>query len=262
MNDQPGDGPLRGLRIAVTRDPSQASALCQLIAERGAEPVELPLIEIQAPADAGPLDRALSQLDAYDWIVFTSANAVRAVRAHLPEGGEDRLRNRQICVIGTATRDAVEREGWRVSMMPERAVAEGVVAAFEALPLEGRRILFPAAAAARDVVPVELGRMGANVDVVEAYRTAPSERGAQQAGDLFRNGPKPDWVTLASPSAVKALLSAVPREALAGVRLVSIGPVTSAAMKRHDLAVDAEAAEQSAEGMLQAIEKAMAQGGN
>ncbi len=162
---------LFGKRIVVTRAREQASELSQKLRALGADVVEFPTIEIRPADDYAPLEAALARLDTYDWLIFTSANGVRYFAERL---GHRQFRAR-LCAIGPATRRAVEQRGWTVALMPEEYVAESLVAAFAGEELEGKRILLPRAAVARDVAPAELARRGAHVDVVEVYRTAVPE---------------------------------------------------------------------------------------
>lgn len=243
--------PLAGLRVLVTRDPAQASGLSAALRQAGAEPIEVPLIEIQPVPDRTALDAAHARIHQYDWLIFTSANTVR----HFGPAPDPFPAALRVCAIGPASKDAAAGAGWQVSLTPQKSVAESVVEALRSEgELAGRRVLFPVAAGARDVIPLGLRAQGAEGDVVEAYRTVPSESGVAKLRELFANAAaRPDWITLASPSTVKALLSAVAREQLEGVRMASIGPITSAALTKHGLQVDAEAREQSPDGMVQAI---------
>ena len=160
--------PLFGKRIVVTRAREQADALASHLSALGAGVIELPTIEIRPPADSAPLDRAIAELDTYDWLIFTSANGVRFFLEHLDDLRKLRAK---ICAIGPATRAAVEALHVKVDLMGKEYVAESLLEAFAAHDLSGKRVLLPRAAVARDLVPNELARRGARVDVVEAYRT-------------------------------------------------------------------------------------------
>jgi len=243
---------LFGKRIVVTRAREQASELSQKLRALGAEVIEFPTIEIRLPSDPGPLEAALNQLERYDWVIFTSANAVRRLG--------DRLRIPQfrarICAIGPATRRALEALGLTVHLMPEQYVAESLVEAFAGEDLTGKRILLPRAAVARDLVPVELARRGAQVDVVEAYRTEIPEGVPARAAQVFSARRKPDWITFTSSSTVVNLVRAAGVAVLEGVRVASIGPVTSAAARQRGLAVTVEADPFTLDGLVAAILRA------
>jgi uroporphyrinogen III methyltransferase / synthase len=248
---------LQGRRIVVTRAADQAEALLQRLAALGAEVLELPTIEIWPAPDYGPLDQAIRGLDEYDWLIFTSANGVRFFEQRLARAGRTLASIRQpICAIGPATRKALERRGAAVRLVPEEYVAESLVASFDELRLEGARILLPRAAVARDVVPEALRRRGASVDVIEAYRTRPPADLAERADVVFGGARKPDWITFTSSSTVANFLAAVGPEKLAGVRVASIGPVTSATARAGGLPVDAEAREYTIGGLVEAIVEA------
>jgi len=234
----------------VTRPSHQAEELAAPLRKLGAEVILLPVISILPPQNSEALREAAGRLDSYDWIIFSSVNAVSAL---LSESGKNAPRPRaRIAVVGSATRDAVERHGWMVDLMPEEFVAERLA---ESLPIEslaGQRVLFPSAAVTRDVLPRALRDAGAVVDVVEAYRTAPTPGLAETAAQIFSE-PFPDWVIFASPSAVENLLKVVSVEALQLVRIASIGPVTSAALRSRGLTVHAEPVEHTIAGIIDAI---------
>ena len=246
--------PLFGQRIVVTRAAEQAGEFSEQLRDLGADALELPVISLQPAADPQPLNSAIQQLETYDWLIFTSVNGVRFFFDRLDRSPRD-LRNLRgrICAIGPATRKAIEAMHLKVDLMPAEYVAESVVASFSTFPLLGAQILLPRAAAARDIIPHQLTRRGAHVDVVEAYRTVVPENAATRAHEIFHSDRKPDWVTFTSSSTVKNLLAIAGREVLVGVRIASIGPVTSQTLRMHDLTVDAEAREFTIPGLLDAI---------
>src|SRR5208283_1641619 len=187
--------PLFGRRIVNTRPKGQADALSSRLKALGADVIEIPTIEIQPAADYGPLDRALGELASYDWLIFTSANGVRCFVERLDASTADlRALRARICAIGPATRAAIEALHLKVDLMGREYVAEGLLEAFSAYDLAGTRVLLPRAAVARDLVPVELERRGAQVDVVEAYRTVTPENAAAQAAKVFGGERKPDCI--------------------------------------------------------------------
>jgi hydroxymethylbilane synthase len=247
---------LAGKRIVVTRAREQASELSRKLRALGAEVVEFPTIEIRPAADYGPLDAALARLDDYDWIIFTSANGARHFLLRLGDSPRVSAFRARICAIGPATRRAVEERGWKVDRMPGKYVAESLVEAFAGEDLTGNKILLPRAAVARDVVPAELARRGAQVDVVEAYSTAIPEEAPAMAARLFSGARKPDWITFTSSSTVVNFVRSAGAAALAGVRVASIGPVTTRAAKRHGIAVTVEAETFTIDGLVAAILRA------
>ncbi|MBV8457802.1 MAG: uroporphyrinogen-III synthase [Acetobacteraceae bacterium] len=242
--------PLAGIRIVVTRAVHQAEELAKPLRDRGAEVILLPAIAIAPPDDAEPLRAAAVNLAAYDWIIFTSANAVSAFREALQP------LNRQcdvpVAVVGNATREAAEESGFRVERAPEHYVAESLVEAFGHDDLTRLRILIPSAAATRDVVAPALRERGAHVDVIIAYQNAVPPDLAERAREVFQP-PLPDWITFASPSAVTNLVNTIGSAAMRGIKIASIGPITSEAVFKRGLTVAAEARVHTVDGLLAAI---------
>ncbi|MBV9083301.1 MAG: uroporphyrinogen-III synthase [Acidobacteriaceae bacterium] len=241
---------LEGVRVVVTRAARQAQDLAAPLRERGAETILLPVIAIAPPENPEPLRRAAQSAEAYDWIIFTSTNALDAFAAE-PVGRNPPSRPR-IATIGTTTREAAEAKGFKVSMTPDRYVAESLLEAFRVHDLNGKRVLIPSAAVTRDVIPTELRKLGAQVDVVEAYRNTMPAGAAAQAARVFRD-PFPDWTLFASPSTVDNLVKLIGTEPLRKTKVASIGPVTSAAVKGHGLNVDAEARPHTSAGLVGAL---------
>ena len=240
--------PLFGKRIVVTRAREQADALGSQLSALGAAVIELPAIEIRPPADSAPLDRAIAELDAYDWLIFTSANGVRFFLDHLDDLRKLRAR---ICAIGPATRAAVEALHVKVDLMGKEYVAESLLEAFAAHDLSGKRVLLPRAAIARDLVPTELARRGARVDVVEAYRTVAPEHLAEQALDILAT--RPDCLTFTSSSTVRNLVQAVGASALRGIPAASIGPITTQTARDLGVEITAQAKVFNVEGLVAAV---------
>jgi uroporphyrinogen III methyltransferase/synthase len=247
--------PLFGQRIVVTRDHRQAPELVEPLESLGAEALLLPVIEIREAQDPKPLDDAIGCLDSYDWLIFTSANGVRYFIDRLDKSSRDlRSLKSRICAIGPATKAAVEALHLKVDLMPEEYVAESLVKAFAKEPLEFRRILLPRAAVARDLVPRELARRGAHVDVAEAYQTvAPADLAGKAQSILDR---KPHWITFTSSSTVTNLIEAAGKECLAGIKIASIGPITSAILREHQIEPTVEATPHTVAGLVDALSAA------
>jgi uroporphyrinogen III methyltransferase / synthase len=246
--------PLFGQRIVITRAAEQAAEFSDRLRSLGADAIELPVIALEPPADPTALDRAIANLSSYDWLIFTSVNGVRFFLDRLDQSDSDlRALQARICAIGPATRKAVEELHLKVDLMPDEYVAESLVKAFAQEDLAGKKVLLPRAAVARDVIPVELSKSGAQVDVVEAYRNVIPANASVRAHQIFGADKKPDWITFTSSSTVKNLLAITGREALAGVRIASIGPVTSSTLCAHGLKVDAEARQFTLDGLVEAI---------
>ena len=246
--------PLFGKQIVVTRAHDQAGEFSDRLRSLGADAVELPVISIQPPQDPGPLDRAIGHLALYDWVIFTSVNGVKFFIDRLDHSDHDlRSFKARICAIGPATRQAIENLHLKVDLMPKEYVAESLVQAFRPERLQGKRILLPRAAVARDVIPTELEKLGALVEVVEAYRNVIPENAAARAHEIFSASKKPDWITFTSSSTVQNFIEAAGRDALTGIRIASIGPVTSETVRQHGLTVDVEAKPFTIDGLVQAI---------
>lgn len=245
--------PLFGKTVVVTRPQDQSAALAAPLRSAGAGVICLPTIEIVPPKDFSALDRAITHLDSYHWLIFTSANGVRAFLERLDHSNADlRALRANLAAIGPATSAALERLHLKVDVTAPEFVAEGLLAALPA-DLSGQKILLARAAVARDVLPRELLARGATVDVVDAYRTIAPPQLAAAAHAIFDAAPRSDWITFTSSSTVENLMSVITADQLTGVRIASIGPVTSQTLRRHGLAVDVEASTYTAAGLAAAI---------
>jgi len=252
---------LHGKRIIVSRAKEQASTLSQLLRERGAEVLEIPFIEIHPPQSFDALDKIIENLLAYDWLILTSVNGVNALFSRLETLGKSEadLLHLKIAAIGPATRKAIEKRGLPVDVMPKEYVAEAVVAALRN-QVAGDRVLLVRAKIARDVIPNSLRDLGAKVHVVEAYETAVPESSRTAILEELDGPDKPFAITFTSSSTVRNFVELVGEDRvhsslLDGVKLCSIGPVTSATLKDHKLRVDIEAKEYTIPGLVEAIAK-------
>ena len=239
--------PLFGRRIVVTRAREQASTLRTRLEELGAEVIELPSIATE------PVDFELPPLDQYAWLVFTSANGVDAFfeRGLAPAGLDARaLGGAYVAAIGPGTSDALARRGIRVDLVPERFVAESLLAAFPDPRREGEQVLIARADSARDVLPQGLHAAGYSVAVLGVYRTVPVE---PDPADLARvRAGEVDLVTFTSSSTVTNFCDAVGADA-APARVVSIGPVTSETARVRGLTVHVEADPHTIDGLVDAV---------
>ena len=245
---------LFGKRIVVTRARGQVEALSTKLRALGADVIEMPTIEIVPASDYGPLDQAIAELDRYDWLIFTSANGVRYFVERLDQSPQDlRALRARICAIGEATKSAIEALHLKVELIGEEYVAESLVEAFRSVDLAGKRVLLPRAAVARDVLPIELRKRGACVDVVEVYRTIVPESAGKQAAEIFGSVRKPDWITFTSSSTVQNFVRVAGADALRDVKVASIGPVTTATAKKMGISVSTEANIYTTDGVVAAI---------
>ena len=244
--------PLFGRRIVVTRAKDQADSMSASLRQLGADVVELPTIEIQDAADYRALDAAIARLGEYQWLIFTSVNGVKYFLDRLDAGSSDlRAIRGKLCAIGPATRDALEQFHLKVDVVAEQYVAEGLLRALEGFELRRAKVLIARAAVARDVLPDELRRRGAMVDVVEAYRTsAPANLAASARAALEA---KPDWIAFTSSSTASNLIEACGVGSLNGVKIASIGPVTSSTLRDAGVEVTVEASPHTVPALVEAI---------
>jgi uroporphyrinogen III methyltransferase/synthase len=247
--------PLFAQRIVVTRAKDQADSMCGALRQSGAEVVELPTIEIRDAPDYRALDAAIARLGEYQWLIFTSVNGVKYFLDRLDAGASDlRAIRGKLCAIGPATREALEQFHLKVDVVAEQYVAEGLLNSLSGFDLDGARVLIARAAVARDVLPDELRRRGAKVDVVEAYRTgAPATLAASARVALEA---KPDWITFTSSSTASNLIEACGVGSLHGVKIASIGPVTSETLRKAGLQVTVEASPHTVPALIDAIRAA------
>ncbi|MDR3763730.1 MAG: uroporphyrinogen-III synthase [Acidobacteriota bacterium] len=253
---------LRGWRILVSRAKEQAGGLSEGLRQRGAAVLEIPFIEIRPPRSYKAMDESLKLVNEYEWLLLTSANGVRAmferVRAlNLPR----RLfKDVQVMAIGSATRKAAESEGLKVALMPKEYVAESVVEAL-ADRVRGKRVLLCRAKIARDVIPRELRRLGACLDVVEAYETVMPQASRVELRAALRDpARRPHLITFTSASTVKNYMALLgirsgKSRLVQGVGNASIGPVTSDTLRKHELSVDVAATEYNVAGLIRAMEE-------
>jgi uroporphyrinogen III methyltransferase/synthase len=248
--------PLLGKRIVVTRTRKQASVLSNKLRALGAYVIELPTIRIEPPSDLREFGELVQDAHIYDWIVFTSANGVEAffnIFFKLYDDARE-IGGVRIAAIGPATAQRVKDFHLHVDLQPEEFVAEDVVHEFKKQgSIENLRILLVRAEKARDVLPKELSAMGAIVDEAFAYRTVPETRDTSGARrQLAKDGA--DLITFTSSSTVENFL-ALGLPWPKGMRVASIGPVTSKTARDHGLNIDVEAQRHDIDGLVRAIQQ-------
>jgi uroporphyrinogen-III synthase len=263
--------PLAGIRILVGRARHQAGALSAALRAQGAEVIEIPFIEIRKPRSFAPVDAALKKLHTYDWLILTSVNGVEAMwqrmeKLRLNVSGREGLR---VAAIGPATKKAIEQRGMKVDVVPKEYVAESVVRSLRRR-VKGKHVLLVRAKVARDVIPRELRKAGAQVDVVEAYETVVPQTSRRRLQALLKNPKKlPHVITFTSSSTVRNFVellgsreAAEKMQAVSGrgrplhtarTSMASIGPVTSATLREFGLSVDVHAKQFSIPGLVDAI---------
>ena len=236
--------PLFGRRVVVTRTRAQASELSAGLRRLGAEPIEVPLIEIADPADGGAALRdAAGRLGTYDWVVLTSPNGATRLLGAVADGRA--FGSARVAAIGPGTAAALAEGNVRADLVPERFVAESLL---EALPDGPGRVLLARAEVARDVLPDGLRAKGWEVDVVDAYRTVATT----VTDDQRRAIADADIVTFTSSSTVDRYVEAV-GVAPAPPAVACIGPVTAATAREHGFHVDVEAEVHTIPGLLHAL---------
>jgi uroporphyrinogen III methyltransferase / synthase len=235
--------PLAGRTIAVTRARAQTSELASRLRDLGADAVQAPAIRIQ------PLDGPAPEIERYDLVCLTSPNGVSLLFERLARDGRDAraFAGARVAAIGPGTAAALRDHGLIADVVPERFVAEGLVDALADLPVT--RALVARAADARDVLPDSLRARGAEVDVVALYETVAEPLSAEQLDGIGRA----DYVTFTSSSTVRFFFDAAADRLTVATRLVSIGPVTSAALRERGREPDVEAERHDIDGLIEAL---------
>jgi uroporphyrinogen III methyltransferase/synthase len=250
--------PLLGKRVVVTRSRDQASDLVKALSDLGAECLECPTIQVIAPDDVGPLDRAIAELPAFDWIVFTSVNGVSWFFKRLFASGKDvrAVGRLHTAAIGPATAERLKCFGLSSDLVPETFRAEAIVAAFRREAIRGKKILLPRAQEARQVLPEELAAMGATVREVAAYKT---EQASADAPELVKRFAERtiDLITFTSSSTVKNFRALLPADRfadlIAGVPAACIGPITADTARQLGFDVRMEAQSYTIPGLVESI---------
>lgn len=241
--------PLFGRSVVVTRPKARAGELSRRLVKLGARVVELPCIRIDPPADGGAaLRTAAAGVHCADWVVFTSAESVRRFLPLLRDPRS--FGAARVAAIGPGTAEALAARAVVADLVPERFVAESLLAAFPPPPT-GRQglVVLPRAAVARNVLPEGLRKAGWKVEVIEAYRTAPA---TSPSPAVLAEAASADAVTFTSSSAVTAFLDVAGTAALAPI-VACIGPVTAATARRHGITVDVEAEVHTLDGLVDAL---------
>jgi uroporphyrinogen III methyltransferase / synthase len=254
--------PLFGKRVLVTRPRDQAAEMVDRLSIMGAETIEAPMIRIAPPEDLGPLRRAADNAGHFDWIVFTSANAVEAFMSALLDGRRDvrSLKGARICCVGTGTAERLVRYGIKADLVPDEFRGEALVYAMaETSPVDGSRILIPRADIGREIVAEGLRNAGAVVTDVVAYRTILEDAQQDDGPDVYRMllDDEIDIVTFTSPSAVRNFASIYGKEQtidlLSRTIVATIGPVTTEAATQLGLRVTVQPASSTIAGLVDAI---------
>jgi len=235
-----------------------STRLAEAFERRGAGVWNVPLIQIEAPADWSDADSALRDWGVYDWVVFTSGNAVTAVHERLAALGVPAIgRGPRIAVVGSTTGRLVESFGWQVALCPAEQRAVGLAREIvEGGQARGKRVLFPKGDIAREALPAALRAAGATVREVLVYRTVPAATDVEAVGERLRSGGV-DAIAFSSPSAVRAFVDALGADIWnrlpPALVVASIGPTTSQALEQAGRRPDAQARSPNAEALAEAV---------
>jgi uroporphyrinogen-III synthase len=245
--------PLAGRTIVLTRAPEQVAAMVRRLEVLGARVVLLPTVEFRAPEDCGPLDDAIREVAGFDWICFTSQNAVRFFfdRCRLLNAGTDALP--RLAAVGPATASVLESVGGRADYVAVEYRGEALAAEL-AGEVKQKRVLLPHSNRASEALPAALRAAGAEVVEVVAYETRRPEAGAGEPAAIVASA---DAIAFASPSAFRHLLEMLGEDAVRRlaprVAFAAIGPVTAAAIREAGFTVAVQAAESTGEGLVNAL---------
>jgi len=259
MNDRRPS--LEGVRVLAQGLAWAGPTTTVILSDLGAEVIEIPFIEIRPPRSFKQLDAALKNISKYDWLILTSVNGVEAVAARLKrlKIKPRSLSSLQVAAIGPSTRDAAEKLGLAVAIVPRQYVAESVVESLRG-KVEGKRVLLARARVARDVIPRELRKRGAKVDVVEAYETvAPAASRKKLLALMSDPKRRPHVVTFTSSSTARNFVTLLGGRSHLGrkrheeIQFASIGPITSATLRELGLPVHIKALKYTIPGLVEAI---------
>jgi uroporphyrinogen III methyltransferase/synthase len=249
--------PLFGKRVLVTRPRHQSRDLCKRLEDLGAVALTWPILDIREPSDWSAVDRALAELSTYQWLVFTSANGVHALLRRLRQTGRDlrALGRLRLAVIGPGTADALREYHLEPDLIPAEFRSEALAAALKK-QAAGQRVLLARADRGRELLREELAGV-ADVEQVAVYSQVDGGVDNPEIVEQLRQG-HIDYVTVTSSNIARGLARLLDGEARAylergAVKLVSISPVTSAALREVQLPVAAEAEEYTTAGVLRAL---------
>lgn len=252
--------PLFKKRIVVTRAREQASGFIARLTELGAECIEFPAIEVAPPESWDALDRAIKAIENYNWLLFTSVNGVKYFLKRLEVMGKDvrDLKGIRIGAIGPKTAEAWHDLGIKPDLMPDEYLAEAVVADLKKWGIRGTKILLPRASKAREVLPEELRKMGAHVDVVSAYQTIKPEHDTGKVREMLEKDAI-DMVTFTSSSTVKNYVDMFKADArklhkwMSSVAVACIGPITQKTARENGFTVNLIPPEYTIESLTDSI---------
>jgi uroporphyrinogen III methyltransferase/synthase len=250
--------PLFGKRVLITRPRHQTQEFQMQLAKLGAEVIAFPTIEIHEPGSWKALDEAIREIAQYQWLIFTSINGVETFFKRYRFLGRDLrdLKGIGIAAIGPATEKAIAERGLHVEVLPDQFKAEGLLQSLKGKVLKGARILIPRAKVARDLLPVELRKQGARVDIVEAYETVTPPGGQDRFRQILGER-KLDMIVFTSSSTVSNLAEIVKPDSLSallsGSAIAAIGPITAKTAETLGLQVKVQPRQYSISSLAEAI---------
>ncbi|HEN20660.1 MAG TPA: uroporphyrinogen-III C-methyltransferase [Desulfobacteraceae bacterium] len=252
--------PLFGKRIIVTRAREQASGFIKVLRDLGTECIEFPTIRIVSPESWAALDRAIAELETFQWLLFSSVNGVKYFLERMKFHGKDvrDIKGLKIAAIGPMTAGVWNDMGIIPDLIPGEYRAEGIVECFRRLDVKGSRILFPRAEKAREILPEELKSMGAEIDVVPAYRTVRPDDDIDRIREMLSSG-SVDVVTFTSSSTVTNFVEMFRSDGesffkwMESVTVACIGPITANTARENGLSVGIVAPEYTVDGLAKTI---------
>jgi uroporphyrinogen III methyltransferase/synthase len=250
--------PLWGKRIVVTRSRAQASQLVDKILDLGGEAIEFPSIEIKKETNLKSLHNALANVNRYDWLVFTSVNAVDIFFEELIANGYDirDLKGIKLAAIGPATQDRLTQRGLKVEVVPEEYRAEGIISDLLAMSEPGQWVLLPRARGARTILPEELKKAGLHVNEIYLYEAVTSLSVSNQTLEKIKQGYM-DYLTFTSSSTVHNFVKIVGKENISRInkntKVACIGPITADTAQEYGFTVDIRAQKYTIQGLIDAI---------
>ncbi len=251
--------PLFGQRVLVTRARSQASRLATRLEDLGASTVQVPTIEIRPVDDPTELDDAVQALSGYDWLTFTSSNAVEQLWKRVEAAGLDgrAFHGVQIAAVGPSTARALAAHGLTADLVPDNFDADALIKRFKALPEMPKRMLFPRSEIGRESIVETLGQLGVDVQPVTAYRTVIADSSTEEARAALEQGV--DISTFTSSSSVDNLVKLLDGDVslINATRVACIGPITEETARSHGIEIEITATEQNINGLVAAIVESM-----
>jgi len=252
--------PLLGKKILVTRAEDQNTEIADQLRQYGATPILLPTIRIIPLENYSELDRSIKRLSTYDWLIFTSLNGVKYFLSRLEEIGGciEKLGDAKIAAIGTKTGQILKAHGIKVDFIPGKYRAEGLIDGMKKAGIKGKKVLIPRAESAREILPQELRKWGAEVDVIAVYKTIKPSYSAEYRKKFIKKG-EIDVITFTSSSTVTNFVAIFSEQELgtltSGSLVACIGPITQKTAEKKGIKTDIMPEEYTTRALIEAIIK-------